>query len=224
VIDTHAGLGLYDLGGEKALRGGEWQDGIGKLMAAKIPEATAALLWPYLEVVRALNDRNRLRVYPGSPALARAWLRAQDRLIACEPEPKASSSLTRNLEGDARIKNGWTAMNAYVPPRERRGLVLVDPSFETDSDFPRLASGLVAAHRKTATGIYMLDKRSAAGGCLCPASASAAIRALRAELLVGPPSDQNRLKGAGLVIVNPPWTLENELSALLPALSAILGP
>ncbi len=99
VIDTHAASGLYDLGGEKALRGGEWQDGIGKLMAAKIPEATAALLWPYLEVVRALNDRNRL---------ARAWLRAQDRLIACEPEPKASSSLTRNLEGDARIKNGWT--------------------------------------------------------------------------------------------------------------------
>jgi 23S rRNA (adenine2030-N6)-methyltransferase len=115
-------------------------------------------------------------------------------------------------------------MNAYVPPRERRGLVLVDPSFETDSDFPRLASGLAAAHRKWATGIYMLDKRSAAGGCLCPASASAAIRALRAELLVGPPSDQSRLKGAGLVIVNPPWTLENELSALLPALSAILGP
>jgi len=108
VIDTHAGSGLYDLGGEKALRGGEWQDGIGKLMAAKIPEATAALLWPYLEVVRALNERNRLRVYPGSRALARAWLRAQDRLIACELEPKASSSLTRNLEGDARIKNGWT--------------------------------------------------------------------------------------------------------------------
>ena len=101
--------------------------------------------------------------------------------------------------------------------------MLVDPSFETDSDFPRLASGLAAAHRKWATGIYMLDKRSAAGGCLCPASASAAIRALRAELLVGPPSDQNRLKGAGLVIVNPPWTLENELSALLPALSTILG-
>jgi 23S rRNA (adenine2030-N6)-methyltransferase len=141
VIDTHAGLGLYDLGGEKALRGGEWQDGIGKLMAAKIPEATAALLWPYLEVVRALNDRNRLRVYPGSPALARAWLRAQDRLIACEPEPKASSSLTRNLEGDARIKNGWTAMNAYVPPRERRGLVLVDPSFETDVIFRALPVG-----------------------------------------------------------------------------------
>jgi 23S rRNA (adenine2030-N6)-methyltransferase len=160
VIDTHAGSGLYDLAGENASRGGEWRDGIGKLMAAKIPEATAALLAPYLEVVRALNDRNRLRVYPGSPALARAWLRAQDRLIACELEPKASWWLSRNLQGDARIKilriDGWTAMNAYVPPRERRGLVLVDPSFEADSDFPRLASGLAAAHRKWATGIYIL--------------------------------------------------------------------
>lgn len=160
VIDTHAGSGLYDLAGEKALRGGEWQDGIGKLLAAKIPEATAALLSPYLEVVRALNDRDRLRVYPGSPALARAWLRAQDRLIACELEPKASSSLSRNLQGDARIKtlriDGWTAMNAYVPPKERRGLVLVDPSFEVDNDFSRLASGLAAAHRKWATGIYIL--------------------------------------------------------------------
>ena len=125
VIDTHAGSGLYDLAGEKALRGGEWQDGIGKLMAAKIPDGTAALLWPYLDVVRALNDRNRLRVYPGSPALARAWLRAQDRLVACELEPKASASLSRNLQGDARIKtlriDGWTAMNAGWLPRTVSG-------------------------------------------------------------------------------------------------------
>lgn len=230
VIDTHAGSGLYDLAGEKALRGGEWQDGIGKLMAAKIPDAAAALLWPYLDVVRALNDRNRLRVYPGSPALARAWLRAQDRLVACELEPKASASLSRNLQGDARIKtlriDGWTAMNAYVPPRERRGLVLVDPSFETDSDFPRLASGLAAAHRKWATGVYLLwypIKVRRPADALAKQVRRLAIRALRVELLVGAPSDQNRLKGAGLLIVNPPWTLENELSALLPALSAILG-
>lgn len=230
VIDTHAGSGLYDLAGEKALRGGEWQDGIGKLLAAKIPEATAALLSPYLEVVRALNDRDRLRVYPGSPALARAWLRAQDRLIACELEPKASSSLSRNLQGDARIKtlriDGWTAMNAYVPPKERRGLVLVDPSFEVDNDFSRLASGLAAAHRKWATGIYILwypIKGRREADAFAKQVRRLEIRALRAELLVGPPSDQNRLNGAGLVIVNPPWTLENELSALLPALSTILG-
>ncbi|HEY3224981.1 MAG TPA: 23S rRNA (adenine(2030)-N(6))-methyltransferase RlmJ [Pseudolabrys sp.] len=157
MIDTHAGSGLYDLGGEKALRGGEWQDGIGKLMAAKIPEATAALLWPYLEVVRALNDRNRLRVYPDSPALARAWLRAQDRLIACEPEPKASSSLTRNLEGDARIKNGWTG---YECLRATKGSGAAW-CWSILHSRPTVIFRALPVGWLPRTGIYMLDKRSA---------------------------------------------------------------
>ena len=117
-------------------------------------------------------------------------------------------------------------MNAYVPPKERRGVVLVDPSFEVDSDFSRLASGLAAAHRKWATGIYILwypIKARRQADAFAKQVRRLAVRALRAELLVGPSSDQNRLNGAGLVIVNPPWTLENELSALLPALSTILG-
>jgi len=133
VIDTHAGAGLYDLTGVEAIRGGEWHGGIEKLMAARLPDPAAALLSPYLEVVNALNEPGHLRVYPGSPALARAWLRPQDRLIACELEPKAAGNLSRNLQGDPRIKtlriDGWTALNAYVPPKERRGLVLVDPPF-----------------------------------------------------------------------------------------------
>ena len=120
----------------------------------------AALLAPYLEVIGALNERGRLTVYPGSPALARAWLRPQDRLIACEIEPQAAVALRQNLRGDIRIKtleiDGWTALGAYVPPKERRGLVLVDPPFEQDGDFFRLARGLAAAHRKWATGIYAL--------------------------------------------------------------------
>jgi 23S rRNA (adenine2030-N6)-methyltransferase len=229
VIDTHAGAGLYELTGAKATRGGEWQGGIGKLMAAEMPSAVAALLSPYLEVIRAVNERDRLRVYPGSPALARAWLRPQDRLIACELEPKAAVSLRRNLRGDTRIKtlnvDGWTALNAYVPPKERRGVVLVDPPFEEANDFPRLASGLAAAHRKWATGIYTLwypikGRRE-------PDALAKRLRqlpkALRAEVLVAPLSDPTRLNGAGIIIVNPPWTLESELSALLPALSGILG-
>ncbi|MGA8945963.1 MAG: 23S rRNA (adenine(2030)-N(6))-methyltransferase RlmJ, partial [Pseudolabrys sp.] len=112
VIDTHAGAGLYDLTNEKAMRGGEWHSGIGKLMDAPIPQSVATLLSPYLDVVRAVNERDRLRVYPGSPALARAWLRPQDRLIACELEPKVAAALSRNLHGDNRIKtllvDGWT--------------------------------------------------------------------------------------------------------------------
>jgi 23S rRNA (adenine2030-N6)-methyltransferase len=231
VIDTHAGAGVYDLTGEKSIRGGEWQSGIGKLMAAQTSEAVAKLLSPYLEVVRALNERDQLRVYPGSPALARAWLRPQDRLLACELEPKTAAALRRNLRGDVRIKtlavDGWTALNAYVPPKERRGLVLVDPPFEAKNDFSRLASGLAAAHRKWATGVYVLwypiKGRGEADAFAKRLRRLAINQVLRAEMLVAPLSNPGRLNGAGMVIVNPPWTLENELCVLLPALASILG-
>jgi len=120
VIDTHAGAGLYDLTGDEASRGGEWYDGIARLMGAQLPEKAAALLAPYLDVIGALNERDRLKIYPGSPAIVRAWLRPQDRLIACELEPKAAVALSHNLRGDTRIKtleiDGWTALAAYVPP------------------------------------------------------------------------------------------------------------
>lgn len=231
VIDTHAGAGLYDLAGPEASRGGEWHEGIERLMATPLATPVAALLAPYLEVVAALNERGRLKTYPGSPAFARAWLRPQDRLIACEIEPKAGAALRQNLRGDIRIKtleiDGWTALGAYVPPKERRGLILVDPPFEQDGDFFRLAHGLAAAHRKWATGIYALwypiKGRSE------PDAFAKAIRRLgigkilRAELMVAPPSDPARLNGCGLILVNPPWTLDNELSVLLPALAGILG-
>ena len=231
VIDTHAGAGLYDLTGAEASRGGEWHDGIERLMAAQLAAPVAALLAPYLEVVGALNERGRLKLYPGSPALARAWLRPQDRLIACEIEPQAATALSQNLRGDSRIKtleiDGWTALGAYVPPPERRGLVLVDPPFEQDSDFSRLARGLAAAHRKWATGIYALwypiKGRSEADALAKNLRRLGIGKMLRAELIVAPLSDPTRLNGSGLILVNPPWTLESELSVLLPALAGILG-
>jgi len=231
VIDTHAGAGLYDLASDKAVRGGEWQSGIGALMAARPSQQVATLLSPYLDVVRAVNDRDRFRIYPGSPALARAWLRPQDTLIACELEPKSAAALTRNLRGDVRIKtltmDGWTALNAYVPPKERRGVVLVDPPFEADNEFARLASNLADAHHKWATGIYALwypIKGRAEPDAFAKRLRRLMLpKVLRAELFVSPLSDPTRLNGAGMIVINPPWTLENELSSLLPALASILG-
>ena len=231
VIDTHAGAGLYDLTSAEASRGGEWHDGIERLMAAQLAAPVAALLAPYLEVIGALNERGRLKTYPGSPALARAWLRPQDRLIACEIEPQAAAALRQNLRGDTRIKtleiDGWTALGAYVPPKERRGLVLVDPPFEQDSDFFRLARGLTAAHRKWATGIYALwypiKGRSEPDALAKSLRRLGIAKMLCAELIVAPLSDPTRLNGCGLILVNPPWTLESELSVLLPALAGILG-
>lgn len=243
VIDTHAGAGLYDLASAEANRSGEWRDGIARVMEADshagahagadagLPAPAAALLAPYLEVIGALNERDRLKVYPGSPAFARAWLRPQDRLIACELEPQAASALERNLDGDTRIKvlriDGWTALGAYVPPVERRGLVLVDPPFEEDNDFPRLAHVFAAAHRKWPTGIYMLwypiKGRTAPDNFAKTLRRLGPGKLLRSELLVAPLSDPSRLNGSGLIVVNPPWTLAGELSVLLPALAALHG-
>jgi 23S rRNA (adenine2030-N6)-methyltransferase len=230
VIDTHAGAGLYDLAGPEAQRSGEWRDGIGRLMAASLDESVATLLAPYLDVVSALNERGRLANYPGSPALARAFLRPQDRLIACELEPQAAAALARNLRGDPRIKtvaiDGWTALSAYLPPKERRGLVLVDPPFEQENEFAQLANGLARAHRKWATGIYMLwypIKGRTQPDALAKRLHRLGIpRMLRTELTVSSLADPSRLNGSGLIVVNPPWTLEKELAVLLPALAEML--
>jgi len=230
VVDTHAGAGLYDLASTEATRGGEWHEGIAKLLSARLSVATAAILAPYLEVVHSLNDVGRLRVYPGSPAFARTWLRPQDRLMACELEPKAAAALARNLRGDSRIKvlkiDGWTALKAYVPPQERRGLILVDPPYEAESEFARLFNELQASYRKWPTGIFVLwypiKGRTEPDLLAKRLRRSGIAKVLRAEIQVGPLSDVSRLNGAGLIVINPPWTLERDLSNALPELAAIL--
>jgi 23S rRNA (adenine2030-N6)-methyltransferase len=248
VIDTHAGGGLYDLTGPEATRGGEWRDGIARLLAAPLAADARALVAPYLDAVQALDgeaggerdSRARLTRYPGSPVLARAFLRAQDRLTACELEPDAAAALARTLHGDRRCKalaiDGWTALNAYVPPKERRGLVLVDPPFEAADDFTHLAEALAAAHRKWASGSYLAwypIKERAGPDALARSLRRAGIaKVLRAELGVGrSPADPDpeklraaaRLAACGLIVINPPWTLADELAILLPALAGALS-
>ena len=232
VIDTHAGAGLYDLGAAEAGKTGEWRDGIGRLFNAKLEPGLRDLLAPYLDAVAAANPPDRLISYPGSPLLARSLLRWQDRLIACELEPATGLALARSLRGDARAKalaiDGWTALSAYVPPKERRGLVLVDPPFEEESDFRRLSHGLAVAHRKWATGIYMLwypiKDRGGPDALAKRLRRQTLAKILRAELTVLPISDASKLNGCGLILVNPPWKLADELAILLPALAKNLGP
>ena len=242
VIDTHAGSGLYDLAGPDASRTGEWHGGIGRLRGAALAPAVRDLLAPYLDAVAAFNDnplgnpldeslRDALKVYPGSPALLRHWLRAQDRLVVCEAEPVAARALADRMRGDKRIKpvaiDGYMALNAYLPPRERRGLVLTDPPYEQPDEFARAADALAGAHRKWPTGIYMvwypikdLHAAQAFGRDL---ARRAIPRMLRAELTVAPVRAGEKLAGSGLVIVNPPFGLEGELARLLPALAGVLA-
>jgi 23S rRNA (adenine2030-N6)-methyltransferase len=231
VIDTHAGAGCYDLAGVEAGKTLEWRDGIGRLMDAKLDEGVRALLAPYLDAVAALNPAGTLTVYPGSPALTQSLLRPQDRLIGCELEPQAAAALSRQLRGDARAKaiaiDGWTALTAYVPPKERRGLVLVDPPFEQPQELSRLAQGLAAAHRKWPTGCYLLwypiKDAAEITSFVRKLSRLGIGKMLRIELFPEISTDDKGLRGSGLITVNPPWRLHQELEMLLPALGGILS-
>jgi 23S rRNA (adenine2030-N6)-methyltransferase len=236
VIDTHAGAGLYDLASEPATRTGEWRDGIGRLIDATLPDAIRALLAPYLAVVAAANAGGGLRRYPGSPLIALGLMRPQDRLVACELEPGAAAALAAQLRRDRRARavkiDGWIALNAYVPPKERRGLVLIDPPYEDKHEFARLAEAVAAAQRKWATGIFLLwypikdrsgpDRLAAA--LRRSATSKVAPGILRAELAWAPDDASGRLNGTGLIVVNPPWRLAEELEQLLPGLLSALGP
>jgi 23S rRNA (adenine2030-N6)-methyltransferase len=231
IIDSHAGAGRYDPAGLEAGKTGEWRDGIGRLAGADLAAEPRALLAPYLDAVAALNAGGTLASYPGSPALAQALLRPQDRLLACELEPRQAAALAHHLRGDARAKalamDGWTALRAYVPPKERRGLVLIDPPFEQPGEFTRLLQGFAAAHRKWATGTYMLwypikDWQEALAFTRKLARLGIG-KMLRVELIVGDIGPEDRLGGCGLIVVNPPWKLHGELQVLLPVLAQTLS-
>jgi 23S rRNA (adenine2030-N6)-methyltransferase len=232
IIDTHAGAGRYDLFAPEPSRGGEWHGGIGRVWEAARQGAMPALLAAYLEAVAALNPDGKLRAYPGSPLIAHNLLRPQDRLVACEFEPRSAALLTKALRGDARAKailiDGWTALGAYVPPKERRGLVLIDPSFEDAADFTLLSSALAAAYRKWPSGIYLLwypiKERGAPDALARRLGRLGVPNVLRSELTLGPPRTAAGLFGSGLIVVNPPFTLERDLRTFLPALAKILSP
>jgi 23S rRNA (adenine2030-N6)-methyltransferase len=231
VLDTHAGAGLTDLAGPEATRTGEWREGIGRLQSAPVDARVAALLAPYLDAVAACNRDGRLVAYPGSPMLVRGWLRPQDRLVACELEPGAATALARRLRGDPRTKvvpiDGWTALGAYLPPKERRGAVLIDPPFEQPGEFDRLAEGLAGAHRKWPTGTYVawypIKDRHEADAFARKLARARIPKMLRVELTVAPGGAATKLAGSGLIVINPPWTLEEDLALLLPAFAAVLG-
>jgi 23S rRNA (adenine2030-N6)-methyltransferase len=231
VIDIHAGAGLYDLVGEEAARTGEWRVGIGRLLDAPLPAAAAELLAPYLAAVRAFNPDGVLRHYPGSPLLAARLLRPQDRLVACELVPEAAAALARRLRPIEQAKavtiDGWVALNAYLPPAERRGVVLLDPPYEQLDDFARLAAGLAAAYRKWPTGVYVawypIKGREGPDRLAKTLQRSGVEKALRLELTVAPPDAEGRLGSSGLVVLNPPWRLQGEAEIVLASLSDVFA-
>ncbi len=232
VIDTHAGTGLYDLAGDEATRSGEWREGIGRLWQRDLDADLATLLAPLLSAVAAANaGRDRLRYYPGSPWIARHLFRRQDRLTAVELHPEDATALAARFAGDVQVRtialDGWLALGAFLPPKERRGLVLVDPPYEETGEFARLVDAFVAAHRRWPTGLYCLwypVKDLAAIDRLRVRLAQSGIRRLlRAELCVRTRGAEGTFNGTGLIVCNPPWQFAETLAALLAGLVPVLA-
>jgi len=231
VIDTHAGIGTYDLSSDEAQKTGEWREGVGRLTKAKLSPELAAFLAPWLDAVRSLNPDGGVRHYPGSPKLARMLMRKQDRLTAIELHPTDATALRSAFAGDHQVRvielDGWLALGGHLPPKEKRGLVLIDPPFEADGEYDRLIDGLARATRRFPGGTYVLwhpikadsplaafDKKLIALNRPCTLS----VRFLTRDNKIAP-----GLNGSGLVIVNPPFTLEADMKKVLPELARLLA-
>ena len=236
VLDTHAGVGCYDLTSAAALRTREAESGIGKLLTAWSDGTPApAALNSYRAAVTAINPKpaaeTGLRWYPGSPRITRTLMRPNDRLVLVEAHPDDAVALKREFAGDAQVavhhQDGYGALKAHLPPRERRGLVLIDPPYETPDEAERLVAGLVAGYRRWPTGCYALwypIKEQAWVWRLHESLAAAGIpRILVSELTLYPKDEWRRLIGCGMIIVNAPWQLDTDLSELLPWLHTALG-
>lgn len=231
VIDTHAGVGRYELMGMEAGKTEEWKGGIGRLLEAPLPDSVAAVMAPYLRIVQEENAGDALTAYPGSPLIARRLLRPQDSLVVNELHPEDHALLQRLFARDSQVKvlhlDGWTALKSLLPPKERRGVILVDPPFEEAGELQRLATGLKEAHRRFATGTVLLWYPIKA---LRPVDAFhntiaglGLEKLLVVELFIRSPEDPERLNGTGLVILNPPFTLAGHLQTILPDLTRRLA-
>jgi 23S rRNA (adenine2030-N6)-methyltransferase len=220
VLDTHAGRGQYDLDDIPAQRTREAQNGILRLLAAPRPA-----LFNYLDLVRTLS------LYPGSPNLIRALLRPEDRLVCCELHPEDAAALRLLFNRDDQVavhcRDGWEALGGLLPPKENRGLVLIDAPFEDLNEFTRLAAGLAATRRRFRNGVlaawHPIKHLAPIRAFHAAIQESGMKDVVTAELLLRTPLDPTRLNGCGLIVVNPPYRFETGALAILRALLDGLG-
>jgi 23S rRNA (adenine2030-N6)-methyltransferase len=224
VLDTHAGVGAYDLTSDEARRTGEFQDGVGRIAGHGLASAPT-----YSRVIAEMNPSG-LAAYPGSPEIVRRLMRDQDRLIACELHPQDAEALKARYRDERRVlvhrRDGYEAIGALLPPAERRGLVFIDPPFEQKDEAERAAEALGAGLKRWSNGIFLVwypVKDSRIGEILSRAAVGGSFpKALRAEFLPYQ-QDDVALAGGGIIICNTPWKLDEKLSALCEELGRVLG-
>jgi 23S rRNA (adenine2030-N6)-methyltransferase len=228
VIDTHAGAGMYDLSGVEAQKTGEWRDGIGRLLDADDAPPLIARYVSAIQAAQAVGFEG-MTLYPGSPRLALQVLRANDRLTAIELHPPSAALLTAALQGkrNARIlqTDGYAALAHLVPPPEKRGLVLIDPPFEAEDEFARLARAVKDAYDRWEGGTilawYPVKDANAAARFEAELQGHVIPNMLVAGLTVLSPSE--RMASCALVVINPPFTLHEALADALPWIAARLA-
>jgi 23S rRNA (adenine2030-N6)-methyltransferase len=225
-LDTHAGIGLYDLSHPWAQKGREYESGIKKLWDRK--DAPAALK-PFLDIVRQENADGHLRYYPGSPRIARRLIRPIDRIALTELNKTDCAALHELFARDRRVNvqlmDAYQSLKAHLPPKERRGLVLIDSSFDRAREFARLAAALQDAHTRWATGTYAIWYPLMGAGVIRgfekEIEATGIRKVLQFEMKILP-DDASTIPGCGMIIVNPPWKFDTEMRTLLRWLWSVL--
>ncbi len=228
-LDTHAGTGRYDLAHEWAWKTREFENGIGRLWDRRdVPAALA----PYLDAVRSENPRGRLRFYPGSPLIALKLRRPGDRVVLAELNrtdcAELEAAVARERHVPVHHMDGYQALKAFLPPPERRGLVLLDSSFDRSGEFARIARAMKAAHQRWSTGMfavwYPLMAPAAMRGFDRDMQKAGIAKILRLELLVRKRDADTPIPGCGMLVVNPPWKFEAEARPLLDWIWRALAP
>ncbi len=228
VLDTHAGVGFYDLSSPLAQKTGEFQQGIVKLLAEKtVPDVFAS----YLNLIRDCQiDATRLHYYPGSPYIMEQFLREHDQLIACELHPEEYALLKRNMHTDSaqlalHQQDGYHAMKAFLPFKQKRGLILIDPPFEQPNEFHHITQALTLATQRFAHGMYAvwfpIKHRPPIRAFYTAVQQLGLDKVLAAELLIRDDNNSDTLNGCGLLLINPPWHLDTTLRTHLPYLAEL---
>ncbi|EGR2119110.1 23S rRNA (adenine(2030)-N(6))-methyltransferase RlmJ [Vibrio cholerae] len=227
--DTHSGVGRYDLTHEWSEKTGEYKQGIARVWQQdNIP----AELDSYLDAIRQLNQGETLRYYPGSPRVARAHLREQDRMVLTELHPSDYPLLEQEFHRDRQVsiykEDGFARLKASLPPQERRGLVLIDPPYELAKEYGDVVRAIAQSYKRWATGIYAIwypvVNRCDIDDMLEGLQGLEIRKILQIELGVAPDTNERGMTASGMIVINPPWTLESQMQTILPFLKQAIAP
>ncbi|PMJ99152.1 23S rRNA (adenine(2030)-N(6))-methyltransferase RlmJ [Vibrio sp. 10N.261.55.A7] len=227
--DTHSGVGRYDLTHEWSEKTSEYKQGIARLWAQ---DNVPAEMQSYLEAIKQLNSGEELRYYPGSPRVARAHLRPQDRMVLTELHPSDYPLLEQEFHRDRQVRiykeDGFQRLKGSLPPKERRGLVLIDPPYELAKEYRDVVTAIAQSHKRWATGIYAIWY-PVVNRCdiedMIEGLESLGIRnILQIELGVSPDTNERGMTASGMIVINPPWKLESQMNEILPFLQDAIAP